>query len=145
MYMSAAEAGRACSSGDCRWPGLAPTMPKWPLTITRRLMQERVGGAAEAVEAQEPARLDGLDDEPDLVEVGADHEPRVLVAAALGGGDVAVAVHVDLVGERAHALLEVLDERLLEAGRAVKRHQVAQRGAERFFRGLAWRLPELVI
>ena len=93
--------------------------------------QECIGGSAQAVEAQEAVRLDALHDEPDLVEVGADHQPGVVLAAAPGGRDVAVAVDLDGIRQARHALTEILDEGLLESGDAVEGDEIPQRLAER--------------
>ena len=56
--------------------------------------------------------------------------------AILGRGDVTVAVDLDPVGEPGNAALEVLHERLLEAGSAVQRGQIGERRAQAFPRAL---------
>src|SRR5262249_24167568 len=95
--------------------------------------QEGVGGSAQAIEAQKPIRLDALHDEPDLVEVGADHQPRSVLTSAAGRGDVAVAVDFHGVGQWLHAPTGILDEGLLESGSSVESHQIPQRVAGSIF------------
>ncbi len=92
--------------------------------------QEGVGRPTQSVEAQEAVRLDPLDDEPDLVEVRAEHQLRAVLPAPPRGRDVAVAVDVHRVGQALDPLSEVLDERLLESRRAVERNEIPQGLAE---------------
>ena len=50
----------------------------------------------------------------------------MLVAPALDGGDVAIAIDLDGIGQLFDPLLEIGDRTLLEARRAVQRNQLAQ-------------------
>src|SRR5437773_1650615 len=47
--------------------------------------QEGIRGAAKAIETQKAVRLDAFHDEPDLIEVSADHQLRPVLAAATRG------------------------------------------------------------
>ena len=131
MYMSATVAGRASSSARLQVTGLRPDDAEVAVDGDAATGQERIRGAAQAVEAQEAVRLDALHDEPDLIEVGADHQHGAVLPAAPGGRDVAVAVDVHGIGHPVHALAEILDEGLLESGDAVEGDQIPQRLAER--------------
>src|SRR5690349_4560584 len=86
--------------------------------------QEDIAESAEAIEAQKAVRLDGLHDEPDLVQMRADHQSGMWLAAILHRGDVPIAIDVDPVCQSGHATLEILHEWLLEAGCAMQRGEI---------------------
>ena len=92
--------------------------------------QEGIRRAAKAIETQKAVRLDAFHDEPDLIEVSADHQLRPVLAAAPRGRDVAITVDVHGIRQSLHTLTEILDEGLLESGGAVEGDQVLQRVAE---------------
>src|SRR5215813_8301631 len=93
--------------------------------------QDAVSHAPDAVEAEEPALVDGFHDEPDLIEMRREHEPRPLLPAALDRRDVAIAIDLDIIGQTGDTLPEVFDELLLEPRHAVQRREFSKRGLER--------------
>src|SRR5262249_5524052 len=81
-------------------------------------------------EAEKAIRFDALHDEPDLVEVGADHQPRPVLASAAGSGDIAVAGDFHGLRQWLHPPTEILDEGVLESRSSVGSDQDPHRVAE---------------